>query len=270
MQAWSPEWWWLAYLALGLLVGLFAGMLGIGGGVIIVPLLVFLFTAQQFAVDRVLHLALGTSLASIVFTNLSSLRAHHFRGGVRWDIVRTATPAIVAGTLVGTVFADRMSSRYLAVIFTVFVLFSSLQMWVDKKPLATRTLPGKAGLSTAGFAVGALCSLVGVGGGILVIPLMTICNVPMINAIGTSAALGLPISIGGALGYVITGLGQTKLPPLSLGYIYVPALVGLVVGSFVTVPFGAHVAHRTRVIVLRRVFAVILFALATKMLVSLV
>ena len=269
MHAWSPEWWWLAYLALGLVVGFFAGMLGIGGGVIIVPLLVFLFTGQQFPAERVLHLALGTSLASIVFTNLSSVRAHHLRGGVRWDIVRAATPAIVAGTLFGTLFADRLSSRYLAIIFIVFVFFSSLQMWVDSKPAATRTLPGKLGLSTAGFAVGALCSLVGVGGGILVIPLMTICNVPMINAIGTSAAIGIPISIGGALGYVITGLHQTQLPSLSLGYVYVPALVGLVVGSFVTVPFGAHIAHRTRVIVLRRVFAVVLFALATKMLLSL-
>jgi uncharacterized membrane protein YfcA len=270
LHAWSPEWWWLAYLALGLVVGFFAGMLGIGGGVIIVPLLVFLFAAQHFQPERVLHLALGTSLASIVFTNLSSVRAHHLRGGVRWDIVRAATPAIIAGTLVGTAFADRMSSRYLAIIFTVFVFFSSLQMWVDSKPVATRTLPGRFGLSTAGFAVGALCSLVGVGGGILVIPLMTICNVPMINAIGTSAAIGLPISIGGALGYIITGLGQTGLPPLSLGYVYIPALVALVAASFVTVPLGAHVAHRTRVIVLRRIFAVVLFMLATRMLLSLV
>jgi uncharacterized protein len=270
LHAWSPEWWWLAYLALGLVVGFFAGMLGIGAGVIIVPLLVFLFTAQHFQTDRVLHLALGTSLASIVFTNLSSVRAHHLRGGVRWDIVRAAAPAIIAGTLVGTLSADRMSSRYLAIIFTVFVFFSSLQMWLDRKPAATRTLPGTLGLSTAGLLVGALCSLVGVGGGILVIPLMTICNVPMINAIGTSAALGLPISVGGALGYIITGFDQTQLPPLSLGDVYVPALVGLVTGSSMTVPFGAHAAHRIHVIVLKRIFAIILFLLATKMLGSLI
>src|SRR5262249_36110081 len=169
VHAWSPEWWWLAYLALGLVVGFFAGMLGIGGGVIIVPLLVFLFTAQQFAADRVLHIALGTSLASIVFTNLSSVRAHHIRNAVRWDIVRAASPAIIAGTIVGTLFADHLSSRYLAIIFTLFVFFSSLQMWLDTKPAPTRTLPGKLGMSTAGLAVGALCSLVGVGGGILVI-----------------------------------------------------------------------------------------------------
>jgi uncharacterized membrane protein YfcA len=235
LHAWSLEWWWLAYLALGLVVGVFAGMLGIGGGVIIVPLLVFLFTAQHFQTDRVLHLALGTSLASIVFTNLSSVRAHHLRGGVRWDIVRAAAPAILAGTLVGTLSADRMSSRYLAIIFTVFVFFSSLQMWLDRKPAATRTLPGTLGLSTAGLLVGALCSLV-----------------------------------GGALGYIITGFDQTQLPPLSLGYVYAPALVGLVIGSSVTVPFGAHAAHRIHVIVLKRIFAIILFLLATKMLGSLI
>jgi len=270
LHAWLPEWWWLAYLALGLVVGFFAGMFGVGGGVIIVPLLVFLFTAQHFQTERVLHLALGTSLASIVFTNLSSMRAHHLRGVVRWDIVRVAAPAIVVGTFVGTLSADRMSSRYLAIIFTVFVFFSSLQMWQDRRPRGTRTLPGTLGLSTAGLVVGALCSLVGVGGGILVIPLMTLCDVPMINAIGTSAALGLPISVGGALGYMITGLGQTELPPLSLGYVYFPALVGLVLGSLVTVPFGAHAAHRIQVIVLRRLFAIVLFFLATKMLWSLI
>jgi uncharacterized protein len=270
MHAWSPEWWWLAYLALGLVIGFFAGMLGIGGGVIIVPLLVFLFTAQHFPEQRVLHLALGTSLSSIVFTNLSSVRAHHLRGGVRWDIVATAAPAIIVGTLLGTLAAARMSSRYLAIIFTIFVFFSSLQMWLDREPKPTRTLPGKLGLSTAGLLIGALSSLVGVGGGVLVIPLMTICNVPMINAIGTSAALGLPTSMGGAFGYAVTGLNQPELPPLSFGYVYIPALAGLVVGSFVTVPFGVHAAHRMPVITLRRIFAVILFALATKMLVSLV
>jgi uncharacterized membrane protein YfcA len=270
VDAWSPEWWWLAYLVLGLVVGFFAGMLGIGGGVIIVPLLVFLFTAQHFPEQRVLHLALGTSLASIVFTNLSSVRAHHVRRGVRWSIVGAAAPAIVAGTLLGTLFADQMSSRYLAAIFTVFVFFSSVQMWVNRKPKATRTLPGKLGLSAVGLGVGALCSLVGVGGGIIVIPLMTICNVPMINAIGTSAAIGLPISVGGAFGYVFTGLDKSQLPPLSLGYVYIPALVGLVVGSFVTVPFGVRLAHGMPGPRLRRIFAVVLFALAARMLVSLI
>ena len=160
MEAWAPEAWWLAYLALGLLVGFLAGMLGIGGGVVIVPLLVFLFNAQHLPSDRVLHLALGTSLASIVFTNLSSVRAHHAHSAVRWDIVRASAPGIVIGTLLGTVFAEHLSSRYLAIVFTAFVLFSSVQMLLDRKPKPTRQLPGRLGMWTAALGIGALCSLV--------------------------------------------------------------------------------------------------------------
>ena len=270
MDAWSPEWWWLAYLALGLLVGCLAGLLGIGGGVVIVPLLVFLFTAHHFPDDRVVHLALGTSLTSIVFTNLSSVRAHHLRGAVRWDIVHAIAPGVIAGTLLGTVFADRLSSRYLAIIFTVFVFCSSIQMLLDRKPKPSHQLPGKVGTSVAGFTIGALSSLVGVGGGILTIPLMTMSNVPMINCIATSAAIGLPISLAGALGYIVTGLDKSHLPPLSLGYVYIPALVGLVLGSFVTVPLGARLAHGMPPQLLKRIFVVIMLILAAKMLYSLV
>lgn len=270
MDAWLPEWWWLAYLALGLLVGCFAGLLGIGGGVVIVPLLVFLFTAHHFPDDRVVHLALGTSLTSIVFTNLSSVRAHHLRGAVRWDILRGIAPGVIAGTLLGTVFADRLSSRYLAIIFTVFVFCSSIQMLLDRKPKQSRQLPGKVGMSVAGFTVGALSSLVGVGGGILTIPLMTMSNVPMINCIATSAAIGLPISLAGALGYIVTGLDKSHLPPLSLGYVYIPALAGLVLGSFITVPLGARLAHGMPPQLLKRIFVVITLILAAKMLYSLV
>jgi uncharacterized protein len=270
LDAWSPELWWLAYLALGLLVGLLAGLLGIGGGVVIVPLLVFLFSAHHFPEDRVVHLALGTSLTSIVFTNLSSVRAHHLRGAVRWDIVHTIAPGVIAGTLLGTVFADRLSSRYLAIIFTVFVLCSSIQMLLDRKPKPSRQLPGKVGMSLAGFTIGALSSLVGVGGGILTIPLMTMSNVAMINCIATSAAIGLPISLAGAVGYIVTGLDKSHLPPLSLGYVYIPALAGLVLGSFVTVPLGARLAHGMPPQLLKRIFVVIMLILAAKMLYSLV
>jgi len=270
LDAWSPELWWLAYLALGLLVGLLAGLLGIGGGVVIVPLLVFLFSAHHFPEDRVVHLALGTSLTSIVFTNLSSVRAHHLRGAVRWDIVHAIAPGVIAGTLLGTVFADRLSSRYLAIIFTVFVLCSSMQMLLDRKPKPSRQLPGKVGMSLAGFTIGALSSLVGVGGGILTIPLMTMSNVAMINCIATSAAIGLPISLAGAVGYMVTGLDKSHLPPLSLGYVYIPALAGLVLGSFVTVPLGARLAHGMPPQLLKRIFVVIMLILAAKMLYSLV
>jgi uncharacterized membrane protein YfcA len=260
------DWWWLAYLLLGLGVGFFAGLLGIGGGLIIVTALVFMFGAQGLAPEHLVHVALGTSITSIVFTSLSSVRAHQQHDAVRWDILRRALFGIVTGTLLGTVFADALPSRYLAIFFTAFVYYSAVQMSLDRKPKATRQLPGTAGMNAAGFGIGVISSLVGAGGGVISIPLMTMCNVPMRNAIGTSAALGLPIAIAGSTGYILTGLDTEHLPPLSIGYVYLPALVGIVIGTFVTVPSGARAAHTLPVPVLKRVFAVILFLLATKML----
>jgi uncharacterized membrane protein YfcA len=261
--------WWIAYLAMGLVVGLFAGMLGIGGGVMLVPLMVFLFTAQEFAPDRVLHLALGTSLTSIVFTSLSSLYAHHRHGAVRWDIVRQAAAGLVIGTLVGTSVADALKSKYLAIIFVAFVYYSAAQLFLNMKPKPSRQLPGLIGMQIAAVAIGLVSSLVGAGGGVVSIPLMTLCNVPMRNAVGTSAALGLPIALAGATGYALNGLGLDHLPPWSIGYIYLPALAGIVLGTLLTVPVGAKVAHRIPVAHLKRLFAVILFVLATRMLWSL-
>ena len=258
--------WWIIYLLLGLVVGLFAGMLGIGGGMLLVPLLVFMFSAQDFPADRVLHLALGTSLTTIVFTSLSSIRAHHAHGAVRWDIFRRAAAGLVIGTLLGAFIADWLDSRFLAVVFVVFVSYSATQMILNKKPSPTRRLPGAAGMFAGSGGVGVVSSLVGAGGGVVSIPLMVLCNVPMRNAVGTSAALGLPIALAGTLGYVFTGLGEPGLPPMSLGYVYLPALIGIVIGTFVTVPLGAWLAHSMPVKQLKQVFALILFALAARML----
>lgn len=263
------EWWWIAYLALGLFVGFFAGLLGIGGGLMIVTGLVFMFGAQDFPPDRIVHLAYGTSLTSIVFTSLSSVRAHHAHKAILWPLVARATPGIVIGTLLGTLFADQLPSRYLAIFFTAFVFYSALQVWLDLRPRTARQLPGNAGISGAGLFVGALSSLVGAGGGVISIPLMLACDVPMRNAIATSAALGLPIAIAGAVGYILTGLGKDHLPALTIGYVYLPALVGLVIGTFVTVPAGARAAHSMPVKRLKRIFAVILFIMAGKMLLTL-
>lgn len=261
--------WWVGYLLLGLFVGLFAGMLGIGGGTLLVPLMVFMFSAQQFAEDRMLHLAIGTSLATIVFTSMSSIRAHHKRGAVRWDIFRQAAIGLAIGTIVGAFIADRMNSRYLAIVFVTFVVYSAIQLILDKKPKASRQLPGRAGMAGSSGLIGIISSLVGAGGGVVTIPLMVMCNVPMRNAVGTSAALGLPIALAGAAGFIYTGLDQTNLPPMSLGYIYLPALFGIVAGTFVTVPIGAKLAHSMPVSRLKKIFAVILSVLAAKMLWSL-
>jgi uncharacterized protein len=261
--------WWIAYLLMGLAVGLFAGMLGIGGGVILVPVMVLMFTAQGFPADRILHLALGTSLCSIVFTSISGVRAHQSRGAVRWDIVRSIAPTMVIGVLAGTLIADRIASRYLAMFFVAFVYYAATQLILDLKPHPSRQLPGRAGMATTGLAVGAISSWVGVGGGVITIPLMALCNVPIRHAIGTSSALGLPIAISGALGYIATGWGKDHLPAMSLGYVYLPALIGIVVGTFVTVPWGAKLAHNLPVTALKRIFAVVLYILATRMLWSL-
>jgi uncharacterized membrane protein YfcA len=258
--------WWIAYLLLGLFVGLFAGMLGIGGGMLLVPLLVFMFSAQDFPADRIVHLALGTSLTTIVFTSLSSIRAHHMHGAVRWDIFRGAAAGLVVGTLIGAFIADWLDSRYLAILFVVFVSYSATQMILGKKPAPSRRLPGPVGMSAGAGIVGVISSLVGAGGGVVSIPLMVMCNVPMRNAVGTSAALGLPIALAGAVGYAYTGLGEQDLPSMSLGYIFLPALLGIVIGTFITVPFGARLAHSMPVTRLKRIFALILFALAARML----
>ena len=261
--------WWIVYLLMGLFVGFFAGLLGIGGGLILVTLMVYMFTVQEFPPDRLLHLALGTSIASIVFTSISSLRAHHKHAAVRWDILRMAVPGLIAGTLFGTFVADQLKSKYLAVFFVIFVYYSAVQMFANVKPKATRQLPGKVGMTVVAIIVGIVSSLVGVGGGVMTIPLMSLCNVPMRQTIGTSAALGLPIAIAGTVGFIVTGLGKNHLPPLSVGYVYLPALVGIVIGTFVTVPWGARAAHTLPVTTLKKIFAVILFILATKMLWSL-
>ncbi len=262
--------WWIIYLLMGLFVGFFAGLLGIGGGLILVTLMVYLFTLQGFPADRLLHLALGTSITSIVFTSISSLRAHHKHGAVRWKILRLATPGLVIGTLLGTVVADQLESKYLAIFFVIFVYYSAVQMFVNTKPRPTRQLPGNAGMTVVAVIVGIISSLVGVGGGVLTIPLMSLCNVPMRQAIGTSAALGLPIALAGTVGFIVMGLGKDHLPALSLGYVYLPALAGIVIGTFVTVPWGARMAHSMPVTRLKRIFAVILFILATRILWSLI
>jgi len=262
--------WWIIYLLMGLFVGFFAGLLGIGGGLILVTLMVYLFTLQGFPADRLLHLALGTSITSIVFTSISSLRAHHKHGAVRWDILRLATPGLVVGTLLGTVVADQLKSKYLAIFFVIFVYYSAVRMFANAKPKPTRQLPGKRGMTAVALIVGIISSLVGVGGGVLTIPLMSLCNVPMRQAIGTSAALGLPIALAGTVGFIVMGLGKDHLPALSLGYVYLPALAGIVIGTFVTVPWGARMAHIMPVTRLKQIFAVILFILATRMLWSLI
>lgn len=258
----------LIYAAVGAIAGILAGLLGIGGGLVIVPMLVFTFTLQHIPHELIMHLALGTSLASIIFTSVSSFRAHHKRGAVRWDVFKRITPGILVGTFAGSCFASQLPTHILKGIFVVFLYYVATQMLLGKKPPASRQLPGTAGICGAGGVIGAFSSLVGIGGGTLSVPFLTWCNLPVHHAIGTSSAIGLPIALAGAFGYLVNGLRAPNLPELSLGYVYLPALLGIICFSVLTAPLGARLAHSLPVAKLKRIFAILLYVVATRMLLS--
>ncbi|WP_430793431.1 sulfite exporter TauE/SafE family protein [Azonexus hydrophilus] len=258
-----------AYLLTGGVAGFFAGLLGVGGGVVVVPMLAILFAEQGFPAREVLHLALGTSMATILFTALSSLRAHHAHQAVLWPVMRRLTPGILLGTLLGAQLAAFVSSRTLSILFVGFMLFVAGQMIAERRPQPGRRLPGWPGLSLAGGVIGAFSSLVAIGGGALTVPFLIWCNVRPHQAIGTSAAVGLPIAVGGTLGYIWNGWGHAGLPPGSLGFVYLPGLGIILLASVLTAQSGARLAHRLPIRVLRRIFAGLLLLLSVKMLWSL-
>jgi uncharacterized membrane protein YfcA len=258
--------WMLAYFATGALVGFLAGLLGIGGGMTLVPVLAAMFAAQQLAPGHSVHLALGTGMASIMFTSTASVRMHHRLGGVDWSLVRRMAPGMVIGTLLATALSGWVPQRALALAFAAIVFVGATQILLGRKPSAGRMLPGTAPLLFIGLAIGAVCGLVSAGGAFITVPFMLFCGVAMTTAIGTGAALGVPVAVVGTLGYVLSGWRVTELPPLALGFVHGPALLGIVAGSVLTAPMGARAAHRMPVAMLRRIFAVLLYVLATKML----
>ncbi len=260
--------WAFAYLALGALVGLFSGMFGIGGGTILVPVLLMLFKMQHFPALYVMHLALGTSMATILFTSLASMRKHHQHGAVNWAVVRTITPGILFGTALGALCAASVSPRGLGIFFALFVYFAAIQILFELRPQALRQLPGMTGMTLTGMFTGWISSLVSIGGGTVVVPFLIWCNVPIRNAIGTSAAIGFPVAIGGTIGYIVMGLSSYALPSPNLGFVYLPSLLWVVLASVITAPFGAKVAHRIKIGLLRKLFAILMLALATHLLIK--
>ncbi|MDD2546506.1 MAG: sulfite exporter TauE/SafE family protein [Burkholderiaceae bacterium] len=251
---------------LGLFTGFLAGLLGIGGGMLLVPFLTYILGARQVAPDLAVKMAIATAMATIMLTSISSVRAHHRRGAVRWDIVQRLAPGIVLGGLAASlgIFA-LLKGSYLAMFFGLFVGFSAIQMFRDKKPAPARQMPGTAGQLTAGSGIGFLSGLVGAGGGFVSVPFMTWCNVPIHNAVATSAALGFPIALANVFGYVLGGMQVAGLPAASLGYIWLPALATIATCSVLTAPLGAKAAHQLPVRELKRVFASLLLGLAAYM-----
>jgi uncharacterized protein len=254
-------------LVLGVGTGFLAGLLGIGGGMVLVPFLTYIMSTRGLSPDLSVKMAIATSMATIIFTSISSVRAHHKRGAVRWDIVKGLAPGIVIGGLLASlgVFA-LLKGSWLAIFFGAFVTFSATQMFLDKKPAPTRQMPGTGGQLASGGVIGFLSGLVGAGGGFISVPFMAWCNVAIHNAVATSAALGFPIAIVNAIGYTISGQNVSGLPEGSLGYIWLPALALIAVTSVLLAPLGAKTAHAMDVKRLKRVFACVLYVLAFYML----
>lgn len=259
------EWWW-AYLALGAFIGFFSGLLGIGGGSAMVPVLALIFSAKGFASVHVVHLALGTAIATILFTSASSVRSHHQRKAVNWSVMLRMMPGVVAGTFGGALLAGYLDARVLTVAFTVLIYGMATQMLFDRNPTSVSGLPGPATLTAAGGVIGFLASLSATAGASLTVPFLVKRGRGVHEAIGTAAAVGWPLALAGTLGYIAGGAGKPGLPDWSAGYVYLPAVAWIVAASMAMAPVGAHVAHRTPGKTLKRVFAVVLFLLATIML----
>ncbi len=256
----------LLYIVLGAFAGVLAGLLGIGGGLVIVPMLNIAFEWQNFPDVHIQHIALGTSLATIIFTSISSMRAHHKRGAINYTAFWRLTPGIVTGTYLGAWIASIMSTLFLKVLFGVFLYYVATQMLLGIKPPSSRELPGKVGTFGVGNGIGVFSALVGIGGGTLTVPFLSWCNMTMHTAIATAAAVGLPIALSGTAGFVFNGIGVEGIPGPHVGYVYIPAFLGIIATSMLTAPLGAKLAHSLPVDKLKRIFAVLLFAVGTKML----
>jgi uncharacterized membrane protein YfcA len=252
----------LELATLGIGTGFLAGLLGIGGGMLMVPFITFILSAKGFPEAYTVKMAVATSLATICFTSLSSVRAHHLRGAVLWDVAKLLAPGILVGSLLGAQVAVALPGKVLSTLFALFVGFSATQMFLDRKPKPTRALPGPWGMFGVGSLIGLLSAVVGAGGAFVSVPFMTWCNVKIHNAVGTSAALGFPIALAGTLGYIWAGVGLPQMPAGSIGYIYLPALVIVSTASVVLAPLGAKVAHRMDTKPLKKVFATMLYGLA--------
>ncbi|WP_160152675.1 sulfite exporter TauE/SafE family protein [Microbulbifer sp. ALW1] len=259
----------LIYLLVGIGAGTIAGLFGVGGGLIIVPALVLVFTAQGIAPEILTHMAVGTSLATIIVTSISSVRAHHGKRAVDWNIVATMAPGILIGSWLGGMTADWLSGPWLQLLIGVFAVGIGIKMWLDglrkaQLPTDGSRLPGKVGLSAVGAFIGWASAIFGIGGGSLTVPFLSRCHVIMQRAVATSAACGLPIAIAGALSFAVQGWHNSLLPEWSSGYIYWPAFFGIVLTSTVFARVGAHIAHKLSPQLLKNCFAGLLLVIGAR------
>jgi uncharacterized protein len=259
----------LLYFATGLFAGLLSGLLGVGGGLIMVPVLSFIFAHLGFSPMFIMHMALGTSLAVIVFTSIASSRAHHQHQNVDWVILKNITFGIMLGAFFGSLIAAKFDASLLKWFFTMYVFIVALQILSNYTPNPARVLPARPSLNLVGLCIGLISSFVGIGGGTLSVPFLIYCNINTKRAIGTSSAIGLPIAIAGALGYWLAGLQVSNLPNGSLGFIYLPAFMIIAVSSLISAPLGALLVQKLSVKKLKKIFALLLIVIGLNMLRSL-
>ncbi|MBK1716777.1 sulfite exporter TauE/SafE family protein [Thiocystis violacea] len=256
----------LSYLGIGALSGLLAGLFGVGGGVIMVPALILVFGHLDLGGVWTPHLAVGTSLATIIGTGAASTLAHHRRDGVRWDIVILLAPGIVIGAWMGAALVGWIPEVWLKRLFAAFLAFVGVRL-LSTQDLAGSIgrLPGRGGLALVGGGIGMLSALVGIGGGTLTVPFLSHRGLDLRRAVGTSAACGLPIALAGTLGFVLAGWGRLGLPTLSTGFVYWPAVLAMLMASMPTAPVGARLAHALPVRWLKRLFGALLLLIAARL-----
>jgi len=257
----------LFYLLLGAAVGFLSGLFGIGGGIVIVPFLVWLFSAQGFSPESVMLMAVATSLATIIVTSAVSVKTHHRLGAIEWPVVKQLAPGILVGSLLGSVVADSLPTDLFKTLFAFFPLWVGFQMIKPYAPaLDPNQPPSDRNLAGAGGIIGALCTLLGAGVGVITVPFLVKRRFPLRQAVAISSACGLPLAIVGSLGYIALGWSNASLPNWSLGYLYVPAFLCIVTGSRVFAPMGAQLAHKLPTEKLKRIFALFLFAVGIRLL----
>ncbi|MCK4608382.1 MAG: sulfite exporter TauE/SafE family protein [Gammaproteobacteria bacterium] len=259
----------LLYLITGVIAGTLSGMLGIGGGIIVIPLLAWILKSQGIASDLIMHMAAGTSLAIMIFTTFSSWYGHIKRGVVVWDIYRRLLAGIIVGTILGAVFGHFLHSSILELIFGVFIFLVSLRMLIALKPKVGRTLPGPFGMFSMALVIGGKSGLLGLGGGAITIPFLSYCNVPIRNTIAISASCSFTIAIIGTISYILTGQHAANLPNWSLGYIYLPAFCGVVITGPLCAQFGAYFSHKLPTKILTKILGAVLLLVAIHMLIGL-
>ena len=247
----------LVYLAIGAFAGFVAGLFGVGGGLIIVPILYAVFLAQGYDPSYIMHMALGTSLATIIVTSISSVSAHHKKGAVLWSVVKNLAPGLMLGSFFGAALADQLPSHVLQFIIACFAFWVAFKMFKGAQAAVdtSKQLPSRHKQLLAGGGIGIASAIFGIGGGSLTVPYLTRYGVVMQKAVATSAAGGLPIAIAGALGFIWFGSQQREPIQGALGYVHIYAFIGISVMSFITAKFGAKVAHHLSPGMLKKCFA---------------